>query len=124
MSSESSNTDIRGKEIEARQDKLDNDFSLLDPPALFEREMTCKSVDDDVFRPLESFPTLMWYGSVSIAGGMASIFFFCFAWIKASVPRYRYDQLMRLGWKVFLPVSLIWVVLTSSYLVFFGKFSA
>jgi molybdopterin-containing oxidoreductase family membrane subunit len=80
MSSESSNTDIRGKEIEARQDKLDNDFSLLDPPALFEREMTCKSVDDDVFRPLESFPTLMWYGSVSIAGGMASIFFFCFAW--------------------------------------------
>ena len=51
-------------------------------------------------------------------------FFFCFAWIKASVPRYRYDQLMRLGWKVFLPVSLIWVVLTSGYLVFFDKLPA
>ncbi|MBT6031509.1 MAG: NADH-quinone oxidoreductase subunit H, partial [Kordiimonadaceae bacterium] len=50
-------------------------------------------------------------------------FFFCFAWVKASVPRYRYDQLMRLGWKVFLPVSLVWVVLTSGYLVFFGKFA-
>lgn len=52
-----------------------------------------------------------------------AIFFFCFAWIKMSVPRYRYDQLMRLGWKVFLPISLVWVVLTSGYLVYFGKFS-
>ena len=34
-------------------------------------------------------------------------------------PRYRYDQLMRLGWKIFLPISLIWVVLTSSYLMYF-----
>ncbi len=46
------------------------------------------------------------------------IFFFCFSWVKASVPRFRYDQLMRLGWKVFLPMSLIWVVLTSAYVVF------
>ncbi|WP_439534155.1 NADH-quinone oxidoreductase subunit NuoH [Polymorphobacter sp.] len=45
--------------------------------------------------------------------------FFVFAWVKASVPRYRYDQLMRLGWKVFLPLSLFWVVVVSGYLMFF-----
>jgi NADH-quinone oxidoreductase subunit H len=42
-----------------------------------------------------------------------SFFFFLFAMVKAIVPRYRYDQLMRIGWKVFLPLSLIWVVITS-----------
>ena len=46
--------------------------------------------------------------------------FILFALVKAIVPRYRYDQLMRLGWKVFLPLSLIWVVLTSSYLFYFN----
>jgi NADH-quinone oxidoreductase subunit H len=45
------------------------------------------------------------------------IFFFIFGWVKATVPRYRYDQLMRLGWKIFLPMSLIWVVLVSGYLM-------
>ena len=45
--------------------------------------------------------------------------FFLFALIKATVPRYRYDQLMRLGWKVFLPLSLVWVVITSSFLIYF-----
>jgi NADH-quinone oxidoreductase subunit H len=45
--------------------------------------------------------------------------FLLFALVKATVPRYRYDQLMRLGWKVFLPMSLFWVVLTSSYLLYF-----
>ncbi len=45
--------------------------------------------------------------------------FFLFAIVKAIVPRYRYDQLMRLGWKIFLPFSLIYVVLTASYLVYF-----
>ena len=45
--------------------------------------------------------------------------FVLFALIKAIVPRYRYDQLMRLGWKVFLPFSLIWGVLTSGYLLYF-----
>ena len=45
--------------------------------------------------------------------------FVLFALVKAIVPRYRYDQLMRLGWKVFLPISLIWVVLTSCYLLYF-----
>ncbi len=46
--------------------------------------------------------------------------FFMFAMVKAFVPRYRYDQLMRLGWKVFLPFSLFWVALTAGVLVAFG----
>jgi NADH-quinone oxidoreductase subunit H len=50
-------------------------------------------------------------------------FFFIFSWIKATVPRFRYDQLMRLGWKVFLPFSLLWVVLVSGYLMATGHFS-
>jgi len=45
------------------------------------------------------------------------VFFFIFAWVKATVPRYRYDQLMRLGWKIFLPLSLIFVVLVSGWLM-------
>ena len=47
--------------------------------------------------------------------------FFLFALIKAIVPRYRYDQLMRLGWKIFLPFSLLYLVLTASFLFFFDK---
>jgi len=47
------------------------------------------------------------------------LLFFLFALVKAIVPRYRFDQLMRLGWKVFLPASLIWVILTASYLYYF-----
>ena len=45
---------------------------------------------------------------------------FVFVWVRASFPRYRYDQLMRLGWKVFLPFSLFWVVLTAGVLMAFG----
>ncbi|GAA0730333.1 NADH-quinone oxidoreductase subunit NuoH [Sphingomonas japonica] len=45
------------------------------------------------------------------------VFFFIFSWIKATVPRYRYDQLMRLGWKIFLPMSLLFVFLVSGYLM-------
>lgn len=50
-----------------------------------------------------------------------SILLFCFIWIRASFPRYRYDQLMRLGWKVFLPLTLFWVVLVASVLLFSGN---
>ena len=46
--------------------------------------------------------------------------FIVFALVKSVVPRYRYDQLMRLGWKIFLPLSLLWLVLTSSYLYYFN----
>ncbi|HKT20940.1 MAG TPA: NADH-quinone oxidoreductase subunit NuoH [Stellaceae bacterium] len=45
---------------------------------------------------------------------------FCFLWVRATMPRYRYDQLMRLGWKVFLPLSLFWLVATAGVLVGFG----
>ncbi len=56
-------------------------------------------------------------GALWMVGKMA-FFFFLIAMVKAITPRYRYDQLMRLGWKVFLPMSLIWVVLVA----FFAKF--
>jgi len=52
--------------------------------------------------------------------GKMTFFFFLFAMVKAITPRYRYDQLMRLGWKVFLPLSLVWVVVVS----FLAKFEA
>jgi len=58
-------------------------------------------------------------GALWMVAKMA-FFFFLFAMVKAIVPRYRYDQLMRLGWKVFLPFSLVWVVLVS----FFAHFGA
>ena len=48
-----------------------------------------------------------------------SLILFCFLWVRATFPRYRYDQLMRLGWKVFLPFSLAWVVITAGVLVAF-----
>lgn len=61
--------------------------------------------------PLYVVPGILWF-----FGKMAFVFFL-FAWVKATVPRYRYDQLMRLGWKVFLPLSLFWVFLVSGWLM-------
>ena len=49
-----------------------------------------------------------------------SFVLFCFLWVRATMPRFRYDQLMRLGWKVFLPLSLFWLVATAGVLVGFG----
>jgi len=46
-----------------------------------------------------------------------SFFFFVFSWVKATVPRYRYDQLMRLGWKIFLPLSILFVIIISGWLM-------
>ena len=39
-----------------------------------------------------------------------ALFLFCFLWFRATFPRYRYDQIMRLGWKVFIPVTIVWIV--------------
>ena len=65
------------------------------------------------------------FGLVFIPGVLWLILKICFVmffffWVRATFPRYRYDQLMRLGWKVFLPVSLLWVVLTAGFLVATG----
>ena len=49
-----------------------------------------------------------------------AVVLFCFLWVRATFPRFRYDQLMRLGWKVFLPLSLFWLVLTAGVLVATG----
>ncbi len=55
----------------------------------------------------------------------AKVFFFasCFIWFRASFPRYRYDQIMRLGWKVFIPITIAWICATA-LLVYFGVFQA
>jgi NADH-quinone oxidoreductase subunit H len=63
--------------------------------------------------PFNWIPGFFWF-----AGKTAAVLF-CFLWVRATFPRYRYDQLMRLGWKVFLPFSLLWVVLTAGVLVAF-----
>ncbi len=47
-----------------------------------------------------------------------SFLLFCFLWIRATLPRYRYDQLMAIGWKIFLPLTLFWVVLVASVVVY------
>jgi len=70
--------------------------------------------------PPLSFAPFTWIpGPVWLALKIALVLF-VFIWVRATLPRYRYDQLMRLGWKVFLPVSLGWVVLTAGVLVTFG----
>ena len=62
--------------------------------------------------PFNLIPGVIWFAA------KISFILFLFIWARATLPRYRYDQLMRLGWKVFLPLSLIWVVLISAYVVF------
>tara|TARA_A100001011_G_scaffold149948_1_gene158271 strand:- start:158 stop:775 length:618 start_codon:yes stop_codon:yes gene_type:complete len=69
--------------------------------------------------PLEVYPFTLLPGPLWLILKIL-LLFFLFALVKAIVPRYRYDQLMKLGWKIFLPFSLIWVVLTASYLFYFN----
>ena len=58
-------------------------------------------------------PGFVWFG-IKI-----SFFVFLFLWIRATFPRFRYDQLMRIGWKIFLPLSLFWLTMTATYIIFF-----
>ncbi len=67
--------------------------------------------------PLESVP-IFWFCAKIV------FFFFMFAMVKAIVPRYRYDQLMRIGWKIFLPLTLSWVVLVAGVLIMFPDLAA
>ena len=69
--------------------------------------------------PIEVYPFTLVPGAIWLILKIL-LLFVLFALVKAIVPRYRYDQLMRLGWKVFLPLSLTWVVLTASYLFYFN----
>jgi len=64
--------------------------------------------------PFTYIPGLIWFLIKTI------FILFLFIWVRGTFPRYRYDQLMRLGWKVFLPFSLLWVIITSSVLVIFN----
>lgn len=63
--------------------------------------------------PFNMVPGIIWFGL------KVALLLFVFIWVRATLPRYRYDQLMRLGWKVFLPLSLFWVVATAGFLVAF-----
>ena len=69
--------------------------------------------------PIDLYPFNMIPGAIWLIFKIL-LLFILFALVKAIVPRYRYDQLMRLGWKIFLPLSLIYVVLTASYLFYFN----
>ena len=64
--------------------------------------------------PLSMLPGIFWM-ILKILG-----LFILFSLVKAIVPRYRFDQLMRIGWKIFLPLTLVWLVLTASFLFFFN----
>ena len=64
--------------------------------------------------PFNWIPGVIWFGA------KIAVCLFVFLWVRATFPRYRYDQLMRLGWKVFLPFSLVWLAITAGALVTFG----
>jgi NADH-quinone oxidoreductase subunit H len=61
--------------------------------------------------PLYAVPGIIWLFAKMF------VFFFIFSWVRATVPRYRYDQVMRLGWKIFLPLSILWVFIVSGFLM-------
>jgi NADH-quinone oxidoreductase subunit H len=63
-------------------------------------------------KALEFIPPIIWFAA------KVSLCLFVFIWVRAALPRYRYDQLMRLGWKFLLPITMLWVVIVSSVVVF------
>jgi NADH:ubiquinone oxidoreductase subunit H len=69
--------------------------------------------------PLANIFVFHWIPGVFWLALKINFFLFLFVWVRAAFPRYRYDQLMTLGWKVFLPLSLAWVVLVSGILISF-----
>ncbi len=68
--------------------------------------------------PPVNWAPLYWIPGILWLFAKMGFFFFVFSWVKATVPRYRYDQLMRLGWKIFLPLSILFVVIISGWLMF------
>ena len=66
------------------------------------------------FAPFTLIPGVFWFLLKIL------VCLFVFVWVRATLPRFRYDQIMSLGWKVFLPISLIWLVLTAGFLEIFG----
>ena len=68
--------------------------------------------------PIIDIELLSWVPGAVWFSLKVAFLLFCFLWVRATFPRYRYDQLMRLGWKVFLPISLFYVVATAGYLVY------
>ncbi|MDD9917385.1 MAG: NADH-quinone oxidoreductase subunit NuoH [Rhodospirillaceae bacterium] len=70
--------------------------------------------------PFDIAPFTWIPGPIWFAGKIAFCLF-VFLWVRATFPRYRYDQLMRLGWKVFLPISLLWVIVVAGWLFMLGK---
>jgi NADH-quinone oxidoreductase subunit H len=69
--------------------------------------------------PITSLKVFFWIPGSFWLGLKISFFLFLFIWVRAAFPRYRYDQLMRLGWKVFLPLSLGWVLAVAGIIVAF-----
>lgn len=66
------------------------------------------------FAPFTLIPGVFWFLLKIL------VCLFVFVWVRATLPRFRYDQIMSLGWKVFLPISLVWLVLTAGFLEIFG----
>ena len=67
--------------------------------------------------PIESW--FAWVPGIFWFLGKTGFFMFCFLWFRATFPRYRYDQIMRLGWKVFIPITIVWIVLVAYWKVAF-----
>lgn len=67
--------------------------------------------------PLFPIPPFTWIPGIIWFSAKISFLLFIFVWVRATFPRYRYDQLMRLGWKIFLPFSLGWVILTAGVII-------